>query len=138
MIGPKVDRPTATDERRAYAIATERDDDTCQRCLRGGAANRDHRKNRSQGGLTVASNLQLLCGSGTTGCHGWAHANPRAALEDGWAVPRWADPHEWPARRWFRTQVGTLRAGWALLDDEGGAHEISADEARRRMEGGAT
>lgn len=132
MIGPKVDRPTVADARRAYVIATERDGELCQRCLRDcGPLARDHRQNRIPGN-TVASNLNCL----GLACHIWKTEHPRAALEDGWAVPRWADPHEWPTRRWFRTEVGTLRAGWALLDDVGGVHEISADEARRRMEGG--
>ncbi len=134
MIGPKVDQPTVADARRAYAIATERDGELCQRCLRYcGPLARDHRQNRMPGN-TVASNLNCL----GLDCHIWKTEHPRAALEDGWAVPRWADPHEWPARRWFRTEVGTLRAGWALLDDLGGVHEISVDEARRRMEGGVT
>jgi hypothetical protein len=133
MIGPKVDRPSKADETAAYALVTERDGNTCQRCLRGGGVNRDHRLNRSQGGLTAASNLQLLCGSGTTGCHGWATTHPREALHDGWRVPMGQTPADWPARRWFRTDVGTVRVGWALLDDEGGVREIGADVALARM-----
>lgn len=137
MIGLKVPRPTPAEEARAYVTVTERDEELCQRCLRAPGSNRDHRLNRSQGGLTVPSNLQLLCGTGTTGCHGWRTENLRAALEDGWRVPAWQDPREWPARRWLRTDVGTLRASWVLYDDSGGWREISAEEARRRMEGGA-
>jgi hypothetical protein len=133
VIAPKVERPTPRQEREAYELATARDGGVCQRCLRGGNATRDHRRNRSQGGLTVASNLQLLCGSGTTGCHGWATTHPADALRDGWAVPGWADPAAWPTRRYFRTEVGTVRAGWALLDDGGGVLEVSEFEARRRM-----
>jgi hypothetical protein len=136
VIGPKVPAPTAAEERRAYAIVTERDSELCQRCLRARGDNRDHRLNRSQGGLTAPSNLQLLCGSGTTGCHGWRTENLRAALEDGWRVPAGQDPREWPARRWLRTEHATLRGAWVLYDDEGGWREISAAEARRRMEGG--
>lgn len=133
VIGPKVPAPTPAEERRAYDIATERDDFTCQRCLGWcGAPQRDHRKNRSQGGLTLASNLQLL---GLT-CHSWKGENPSKALEDGWAVPAWGDPAAWPARRWVRQENGTVRAAWVLYDDDGGWAEISATEARRRMEGG--
>lgn len=133
MIGPKAPMPTPADEKRAYTIATGRDELLCQRCMRWcGAPQLDHRQNR-QSGNTVASNLQTL---GLT-CHQWKTEHPRDALADGWAVPRWADPAEWPARRWFRTEYGTVRAGWALYDDEGGVHEISADEARRRMGGTA-
>jgi hypothetical protein len=137
VIGPKVPAPTAAEERRAYAVVTERDGQLCQRCLRARGDNRDHRLNRSQGGRTAPSNLQLLCGSGTTGCHGWRTENLRAALEDGWRVPAGQDPREWPARRWLRTRVGTLRAAWVLYDDEGGWREASAEEARRRMGGEA-
>ena len=34
------------------------------------------------------SNLALLCGTGTTGCHGWITAHPDEAYADGWAVRR--------------------------------------------------
>jgi len=132
LIGQKNPRPGRADEKQAYAITTNRDDLTCQRCLGWcGAPQRDHRKNRSQGGLTLASKLQLL---GLV-CHEWKTDHPRKAPEDGWAVPGWADPREWPTRRWFRTPLNTVRKGWALLDDVGGVHEISEDEARKRVEG---
>lgn len=131
MIGPKVDRPTAADERRAYAIASERDEHRCQKCHRG-PAQRDHRKNRSQGGRTVASNLLLLCPT----CHLWKTDHPVEAVQQGWAVPGWADPAEWPTRRYFRTEWGTYQAGWARLTDDGRVIRISDSEARRRMEGG--
>ncbi|WP_412163316.1 hypothetical protein [Curtobacterium flaccumfaciens] len=48
----------------------------------------------------------------------------------------WADPLESPARRWLRTELGTLRQAWVLYDDNASWREISADEARRRKEGG--
>jgi hypothetical protein len=131
VIGPKEGRPTASEERRAYGIATERDDLTCQMCLRWcGAPQMDHRQNR-QSGNTVASNLQTL----GVACHLEKTEHPAWAVAEGWAVPRYADPREWPARRYFRTPLNTVRKGWALLDDVGGVHEISEDEARKRMEG---
>ena len=132
MIGPKSVAPPAADERRAYALVTDRDAELCQRCHRGGATQRDHRNNRSQGGRTVASNLHLLCAE----CHLWKTDHPVDAVHDGWGVPGWADPHVFPARRWLRTDVGTLRQAWVLYDDEGSWREISADQARRRQEGG--
>lgn len=128
-MGPKRDRPTALDEKRAYTIATGRDELLCQMCLRWcGAPQLDHRQNR-QSGNTVPSNLQTL----GLNCHQWKTEHPREALHDGWAVPRWADPAEWPAKRWIRTELGTVRAAWVLYDDDGGWDEISAGEARRRM-----
>lgn len=135
MIGPKTEKPTSAEERRAYTLVTARDDDLCQRCLRncGPGTSRDHRKARSRGGLTVASNLQVLGGTGTAGCHGWKEGHPQDALAEGWSVPSWADPADWPARRWLPTSWNTLRPAWVLYTDGGDWDEISEDEARDRM-----
>lgn len=38
-----------------------------------------------------ASNLVLLCGSGTTGCHGEVHAHPTESYATGWMVRRLGD-----------------------------------------------
>lgn len=131
MIVPKVQRPTARQEREAYEIATFRDDDTCQRCLRNcGPTARDHRQNR-QSGNTVASNLQVL----GLRCHTWKTEHPRAAVTEGWAVPSWASPAGWPARRWV-PQGAVMRCVWVLYDDDGDWVQISDREAERRMEGG--
>jgi hypothetical protein len=132
VIGLKVALPSAADEVQAYAMVLERDEERCQRCWRGAVVQRDHRKNRSQGGLTAPSNVHLLCPE----CHLWKTDHPVEAAHDGWGVPGWADPLEFPARRWLRTEVGTLRHAWVLYDDAGGWREISTDEARRRKEGG--
>jgi hypothetical protein len=134
VIGPKIATPTAAEEARTYVLVTERDAGRCQRCHCGGAAQRDHRKNRSQGGRTVASNLHLLCPE----CHLWKTDHPIEAARDGWSVPGWADPAEFPARRWLRTELGTLRQAWVLYDDAGSWREITAAEADRRKEGGTT
>lgn len=58
----------------------------------------------------LPSNLLLLCGSGTTGCHGQVHGNPGWAFDMGLLVRQNAIPAEVPVR---------LRAGLVLLDDEG-------------------
>lgn len=131
MIGPKVARPSKADEADAYELATLRDANTCQRCLRCGPPQRDHRKNRSQGGLTAASNLQVL----GMPCHSWKGEHPAEAIAEGYAVPSWADPKDWPARRWFRTDRGTVRLVWVLLDDDGGWLEITDREAEEKMKG---
>jgi len=131
MIAPKVKKPTKADEADAYELATIRDLDTCQRCRAGcGPSNRDHRKNRSQGGQTTTANIQILGGTGTLGCHGWATSHPAEAIAEGWAVPGWAVPAEWPARRWVS---GVL--SWVLLDDAGGWVVITEAEASRRRSG---
>jgi hypothetical protein len=129
VIGPKLVKPSKADESTAYEIATLRDLDTCQRCRRNcGPVARDHRQNRMVGN-TVASNLQCL----GLDCHIWKTEHPADALTEGWAVPRYADPAEWPARRWLPTEYGTLRLAWVLYGDDGRVTEINEREAMERM-----
>ncbi|MCM0619809.1 HNH endonuclease [Nocardioides bruguierae] len=77
----------------------------CERCGRGlrigdtwtGDHSIHHRRPRGMGGTTdptanTPANLLLLCGSGTTGCHGWVEANRGEATRLGWLVPRGVDP----------------------------------------------
>lgn len=131
-VGQKVPKPTAAEEKHAYAIATTRDQHTCQRCLRDcGPIARDHRQNRSQGGRTVVSNLQLL----GLGCHVWKTEYPDLATEDGWSVPGWANPLTFPASRWVPTGMGTMRLAVVLYDDLGYWVEIDEDDAARRRRG---
>lgn len=144
MIAPKVEdtRTKAQiqrDENEAYELCGLRD---LNRCVRCGAhdhlgLNRDHRKNRSQGGRTVIENLQLLCGTGTTGCHGWVTEHPRSAVLEGFAIPGWpqADPAEWPARRVFSFDVVT---GKPIIDPcmyraDGSVDWISVGEYDERL-----
>jgi hypothetical protein len=133
MIGPKVPKPTKAEERDAYETVTVRDADTCQRCRRYcGPPARDHRRNRSAGGYTVPSNLQIL----GLGCHQWKTENPRQAWDEGWGVPAWARWAEWPARRWVTHGPGHTELAWVLYDDEGTWREITEAEARHRIEQG--
>jgi len=81
-----------------------RDRESCRRCGRwadGGSIH--HRRPRGMGGtsdpvVNLPANLVLLCGSGTTGCHGWVEANRVQAREDGWLVPMGVDPADVPVR----------------------------------------
>lgn len=73
---------------------------------------RHHRKFKSRRGGDEVSNGVLLCGSGTTGCHGWAHANPEAARALGFAVGTDEDPRQVPIHHAIH--------GWVYLDDFGG------------------
>lgn len=143
MIGPKPPKLTRAElaraEREARALVTGRDGGVCVKCLRVDpvfGVSWDHRQNRSQLGKWRASNGQLLCGTGTTGCHGWKTTNPAEALDEGYTVPSYADPAEWPARRWFATPFGTVRLGWCLYDDAGQVTEIDELDAIERMWGG--
>lgn len=90
----------------------------CERCgIR--ATNFHHRKNRSQGGLNELSNALLLCGSGTTGCHGWITEHPAEAYEMGWSVRSTDDP---------ATRRVRLVYGWVLLDNDGGVTPAAENE----------
>lgn len=88
----------------------DRDGYRCVRCgrpLNGGAwpgYSTHHRQSRSLG-VNTPDNLIALCGSGTTGCHGWVHAHPlEARAEDkGWIVSRYVPADEikdWPVLHW--------------------------------------
>lgn len=67
----------------------ERDQYTCQRCYRslpGEVYSIHHRVPRGRGGDNRMSNMVSLCGSGTTGCHGWIESNRIAATDLGWLI----------------------------------------------------
>jgi 5-methylcytosine-specific restriction endonuclease McrA len=102
-------------------LCYRRDDWSCVRCgasLFSVSGSLHHRKPRSiahRGEMHQASNLILLCGSGTTGCHGWVHAHPKEARKHGWILRSWDTPREAP--------VETMR-GLMLLDDHGGMEEV--------------
>lgn len=75
-----------------------------------------HRRPRGMGGtkrsdVHLPSNLILLCGSGTEGCHGWVESNRATSYELGLLVYSQDDPGSIPV---------SLRRGRVLLDDEGG------------------
>ena len=61
-----------------------------------------HRILRSQGGRNDPENLVALCGSGTTGCHGWAHHERAAARPGGWTLRPTDDPAVIPLDSWDR------------------------------------
>lgn len=114
--------------RKTCLLVDERDDTSCVRCgrwLQGVPASRHHRKRRSQASrmeVHAPSNLILLCGSGTTGCHGWVHAHPRQARDHGWLLRGTDDPKAVP-------MLHSLY-GWVLLDDQGRVHIIEETERK--------
>lgn len=60
-----------------------------------------HRRPRGMGGTTQADanaayQLLLVCGTGTTGCHGEIESNRQHALDLGWLVSQHADPATTP------------------------------------------
>jgi hypothetical protein len=83
----------------------------CERCQIEVGTNHHHRRNQSQGGQHTLSNLMWLCGSGTTGCHGFVTRNPALSYGAGWSIRgQVRSPAEVPVLR---------RGEWVLLDDAG-------------------
>lgn len=113
-------------DRDTRRLVAERDRYECVRCGQPLDAHWNghsihHRIPRSHPfpGLHQPSNLICLCGSGTTGCHGWVHAHPRNAYQYGWLVHMEADP--------ALTPLWSARHGWILLDDHGHIHLVDRD-----------
>lgn len=74
------------------------------RIARGAGGTRDPRIADPDNGIT-------LCGSATTGCHGWVESDTTGEAERrGLAVPSWADPETVPVR---------TPGGWVRLDRHG-------------------
>jgi hypothetical protein len=109
-------------------LVDARDHYACIRCgqhLSITAGSRHHRQRRAIGGHTVA-NLILLCGSGTTGCHGWVHSHPESSRAAGWIVRAtgYILPEETPLQ--------VLDQGvyiWVILNSQGKATRIPEETA---------
>jgi hypothetical protein len=101
----------------------ERADCRCEICGWPGN-NAHHRKNRSQGGEDELSNLLLLCGSGTTGCHGWVTSHPAESKRLGLSVWRSDEPEFVPVM---------YRGSWARLDNVGQVHLLRRGEVRNEL-----
>lgn len=87
----------------------------CELCRGTDSLTFAHRRSRGQGGGWSPANGLRLCGSGTTGCHGWTEHNPDAAAAGGWRlVHDDRDPAVVPV--WLN---GLNGPGWWLLDDLG-------------------
>jgi hypothetical protein len=103
--------------KRVTALVDGRDAEECQLCgisliVRSGS--RHHRLRRAVAGHRV-SDLILLCGSGSSQCHGWAHSHPEAARALGIIIPANRRPELNPAQ----VPLFTFRYGWVLLGDDG-------------------
>lgn len=85
MSGNPDPRPAArTVDPHALAVARLAEDE-CGACGRP-PGSPHHVIPRSEGGDDVAANLLMLCGSGTTGCHGAWHGNPYMASDGRWVA----------------------------------------------------
>lgn len=99
---------------------------TCGRSLAATSGSRHHRQLRRHGDHSPA-NLILLCGSGTTGCHGEVHDHPARARTLGLIVLSFASPESVPAWSDWRRE-------WVLLDIGGQATVVETDEALEMLE----
>ncbi len=85
-----------------------------------------HRKPRGMGGtsrseISSISNCLIVCGSGTTGCHGRIERNRDVALRAGLLIPRNATTETFaPAA----VRVRRLDMTWWLLTESGRAVEV--------------
>ena len=120
------------------AIVDRRDGWCCARCgasLECTGGSRHHRKLRGhcrKDERHTPANIVLLCGSGTTGCHGWVHAHPALAYEAGWLVHSYEDPRKIPVRH--------RRYGVVLLADDGGTvpHQMDVPSGNSTPDDGQT
>jgi hypothetical protein len=129
-------RSTGFDAATTQAILDR--DGCCVRC--GGALNGErgwdysiqHRRARGMGGsllpdTNAPQNGIALCGSATTGCHGWVESNPVEAREaGGWAIRQTDDPLLVPVTHFFNGVIFLYSNGsWGSrpeLPDDGGVH----------------
>ena len=93
----------------------QRDGNRCARCGRRSQSvqhriHGDRSDNR-------ASNLVAMCGSGTTGCHGWAESHRKDAREVwGWEVSKHRRQDTTTVPVWYENHP--LGRGWFLLRDD--------------------
>lgn len=108
--------------RSVMSLVNHRDGDNCRRCGCGWAEagymfSRHHRIPRGAGGSALvdrASIVVTLCGSGTTGCHGWVEQHRADAEILGYLLPKLnpdIDPEQEP--------IFVHEFGWVLLGDDG-------------------
>jgi 5-methylcytosine-specific restriction protein A len=104
------------------AVVAKRDGGRCVRCA-APATQIHHRRSRGRGGssdpaINSPANLLTLCGSGTTGCHGWVESNRREAEIEGYIVRHGArSPGTVPVR--IFTPLVFQQWTWVLLGADG-------------------
>ena len=92
----------------------------CERCGQREPLSMHHRHKRGQGGTWAPSNIVVVCGDGTTGCHGWIEHNATNANAEGWHLrPHDPDGSKVPLRvhnvPWCRVKLDDA-GGMTLVD----------------------
>lgn len=95
----------------------------CERCHQDllGGSSVHHRRPRMMGGsknemLHKPANLILLCGSGTSGCHGWVESHRMEARTFGFLIHKVESAEEIP----FKDVYGN----WWHIDNEGQKRQL--------------
>lgn len=121
---------------RASVVARDRGECfICGRAWRAGVDSIHHRRPRGMGGskggdVNGAANGILLCGSGTTGCHGRVEGDRRRGLEMGWLVSRLSSKGPAETALW-----SPVRGAWVMLDNHGRVTVIGPQGGREGVEG---
>lgn len=108
-------------------VVAERDGGRCVMC-RAPGTNCHHRRSRSvhDEHRHCPCVLVTMCGSGTTGCHGYVHARPLAARGAGLIVTKFAAT---PGLVPFRSGLT-----WVFPDCKGGAVRVTAADMDEAVE----
>lgn len=128
-------RPPAGFPRAVVDAALDRCQCSCEVCgaglgpVRGVDWSTQHRLPRGMGGTSLAvvngiTNLLVVCGSATTGCHGWIETHRVDAGHAGWLLTHPQDPAAEPVL----VVVGDTRR-WVLLTTDGGYADAPASGA---------
>jgi 5-methylcytosine-specific restriction endonuclease McrA len=117
-VGDRVKRiPPAT-----VRAVWERDQGCCQWCGHGQTWERrgdpygwsvQHRVKKSHGVNNTLPNLLVLCGGGTTGCHGTVEARPQIGYDLGLGLHSWDDPAVEPVRTFDQVRWATEDGRWS-------------------------
>ena len=103
-------------EKLCRRLVADRSEGFCERCCRFLPLTMHHSKKRGQGGPWEPTNIVAVCGSGTTGCHGWIENHPDSAAVEGFHCRPWINPAE--------LMVLYRRSHWVLLTPEGGIDHV--------------
>lgn len=111
-------KPNRVDDETRFTVLG-RGEYKCERCRQdflGKAISIHHRRPRMMGGsknldLHRPANLIALCGSGTSGCHGWVESNRSEARTFGYLIQKVEAACEIPFK--------DLNGDWWLIDDDG-------------------
>ena len=96
------------------SLVEARDGNRCVKCGQLVARDEDsihHRIPRGRGGTNDVENLILLCGTGTTGHHGWVEKNRAVSYKLGYLVETGIDPAD--------TLVFVAGRGWMYASPDG-------------------